>query len=105
MRKLLYWSICCVALLVVGVSAGCSRGGDQTEADSFSGVHIFEGRVSEGTGGNFVLVVGDMSYTLEGNNDEIKKFAGQTVEVSASIDGNTLRVMRIGPSTRPPQEG
>jgi hypothetical protein len=89
--KSLYW----VALLVIGVLAGCSSGGDQSEAD-FSGVHVFEGQVAEGDGGNYVLVIGDVSYELEGNNDEIRQFAGQTVEVAASIEDTTLRVTRIG---------
>ena len=107
MRKFLYWSFYCVALLVVAGLAGCSSDGEQTEGVQapFSGVHVFEGLVSEATGGNYVLVIGDESYGLEGNNDEIKQFVGQTVEVSASIEGNTLRVVRIGPPARPSPEG
>lgn len=103
MRKVRYWSLCCAALLAVGLLVACS-GGEGGEAP-FAGIHVFEGRVSEGTGGNFVLLVGDQSYALEGNNDEIRKFAGQTVHVSASMEANTLRVTRIVPAPQPPEEG
>ena len=102
MRKVASWSLCSAAVLVVCALAGC--GGGQTEA-SFEGVHIFEGRVSEAAGGSYVLLIGDKEHTLEGNTDEIRKFAGQTVQVSASIDGNTLRVTRVGPAATPPPEG
>jgi hypothetical protein len=85
-------SLGCVALLVLGMFAGCSGG---TEAENpFAGVHVFEGRVSE-SGGNFVLQVGGESFTLEGNNEEIRKFSGQSVQVSAYVEGTTLKVMRI----------
>ena len=119
-----YW----VLLLLAGVLAGCSRqSGDQAaETQSpFEGVHIFEGQVSDSScgvmhkiadakqctascvasGGNYVLVIGDVVHSLQGNNEEIKQFAGQTVQVSASLDGNTLRVVRIGPPAQPPQAG
>lgn len=115
-------------VLVFGVLAGCSReGGDQaSEAQyPYEGVHIFEGRVADSScgathkiadakqctescvaaGGTYVLVIGDVVHALQGNNDEIKPFAGQTVQVSASLDGNTLRVTRIGPPAQPPQAG
>jgi hypothetical protein len=117
-----------VLLLVAGVLGGCSpQGGDQAaETQSpFEGVHIFEGQVSDSScgvmhkiadakqcteqcvaaGGSYVLVIGDVVHSLQGNNEEIKQFAGQTVQVSASLDGNTLRVVRIGPPAQPPQEG
>lgn len=113
-------------VLVFGVLAGCSReGGDQAaEAQyPYEGVHIFEGRVSDSScgvmhkiddakqcteqcvaaGGSYVLVIGDVVHALQGNNDEIKQFAGQTVQVSASLDGNTLRVVRIAAPEQPPQ--
>ena len=120
---------CVVVLLVFGVLAGCSQqqGGEQAAETQypFEGVHIFEGRVSDSScgvmhkitdakqcteqcvvaGGSYVLVVGDVVHALQGNNDEIKPFAGQTVQVSASLDGNTLRVVRITPPEQPPQAG
>ena len=100
MRKVAYWSLCSAALLVVGLWAGCSRG---EPTDSFAGVHVFEGQVSE-SGGNFVLQVGDVQYALEGNSDEISKLAGQTAQVTASIDGDTLKVTRIIPAPIPPPQ-
>jgi hypothetical protein len=102
MTLLRYRSLYWVALLVIGVLAGCSSDGEQSEGQGdFSGVHVFEGQVAEGDGGNYVLVIGDVSYELEGNNDEIRQFSGQTVEVAASIAGNTLQVTRIGPPAPP----
>ena len=129
MATLRFLNYSMVFLLGMGVLAGCSQrpGGEQAaEAPSpYEGVHIFEGRVSDSScgvthkiddavqctescvaaGGGYVLVVGDVVHALEGNTDEIKPFAGQTVQVSASLAGNTLRVQRIGLPERPPQEG
>jgi hypothetical protein len=117
-----------VLLLMAGALGGCSRqGGDQAAETQFpfEGVHLFEGQVSDSScgvmhkiadakqcteqcvaaGGSYVLVIGDVVHSLQGNNEEIKQFAGQTAQVSASLDGNTLRVVRIGPPAQPPQEG
>jgi hypothetical protein len=89
-------------LLLLVLPAACSRGREDAAWDQgpFPGVHLFEGRVSdapEGSGGNYVLAVGDELYALQGNNEEIGRYAGQAVEVRASVDGNTLRVVRIDP--------
>jgi hypothetical protein len=100
MKKMRYWTRGCAALLVVAALTACSGSNEATEAE-FAGVHVFEGRVSEATGGSFVLVVGDTSYALEGNIDEIKKYSGQDVQVTASMGENTLRVTRIAPVQRP----
>lgn len=118
-----------VVLLVFGVLAGGSQqpGGEQAAETQypFEGIHIFEGTVADSScgathkmpdakqctdacvaaGGSYVLVIGDAVHALQGNNDEIKPFAGQTVQVSASLDGNTLRVVRIAPPEQPPQAG
>jgi len=119
---------CAVLLLVAGALGGCSRPGSEQAAETqfpFEGVHIFEGQVSDSScgvmhkiadakqcteqcaaaGGSYVLVIGSVVHPLQGNNDEIKQFAGQTVQVSASLEGNTLRVTRIGPPGQPAQEG
>lgn len=119
---------CAVLLLVAGVLGGCSRPGGEQAAETqfpFEGVHIFEGQVSDSScgvmhkiadakqctdmcvasGGSYVLVIGSVVHPLQGNNDEIKQFAGQTVQVSASLDGNTLRVTRIGPPAQPAPQG
>ena len=119
---------CAALLLVAGALAGCSRQGGEQAAETefpFEGVHLFEGQVSDSScgvmhktadakqctdmcvaaGGSYVLVIGSVVHSLQGNNEEIKQFAGQTVQVSASLDGNTLRVVRIGPPAQPPQQG
>ena len=107
MRKLSYRSNYWLALVFVALLAGCSGNSDQTEGvqDPFAGVHVFEGRITEASGGSYSLVIDDMVYALEGNADEIKQFAGQTVEVRASIDGSTLRVVRISLPGQTPHEG
>jgi hypothetical protein len=97
MTKIRYGGLGCVALLLVTVLAACSS--EPAAIEPFpGGTHVFEGRVSE-SGGNFVLMVGDESYTLEGNMDEIRKFAGQNVQVAATMGENRLRVTRITPVT------
>jgi hypothetical protein len=101
MKEVAYWSLCSAAVLVVALVVGC--GGGQAE-DSFEGIHVFEGRVSE-TGGSYALHIGDVEYALEGNTAELGKFTGQTVQVTASIEGNTLRVTRVGSAAAPPPEG
>ena len=130
MVNLRSWNNFCLVLLVAGALAGCSQqpGAEQAaETQSpFEGIHIFEGTVADSScgvmhkmpdakqctdacvtaGGTYVLVIGDMVHALEGNSEEIKPFAGQSVQVSASLDGNTLKVVRIGPpGQQPPPEG
>lgn len=113
-----YWRYSLTALLAVGMLAGCSQqGGEQSEGgqSAYGGVHVFEGQISDSScgathkmpdakactegcvngGDSYVLVVNGVVHPLEGNADEIKPFAGQTVQVSASMDGNTLHVVRI----------
>ncbi|OFW13385.1 MAG: hypothetical protein A3H27_07445 [Acidobacteria bacterium RIFCSPLOWO2_02_FULL_59_13] len=111
-----YW----VVLLLVGVLTGCTRpdSGEQiAETQNYSGVHIFEGVVSDSScgathktdnakqcteacvsgGAGYVLVVGNVVHELKGNTEQFQQWAGERVEVSASLDGNTLEVSRIEP--------
>jgi len=114
------------ALLAVGMLAGCSQqGGEQGQA-TYEGIHVFEGQVSDATcgathkmpdakactemcvagGDSYVLVIGDVVHPLQGNAEEIKPFAGAPAQVSASLEGNTLRVVSISaPGQRQPTEG
>ncbi len=127
MTQLVSWRYTLAVLLAVGLLAGCSQQGDeQATGGPFEGVHVFEGRVSDascgathkmddaracteacvGAGDSYVLVVGDVVHTLEGNADDIREFAGATAQVSASLDGDTLRVVRISaPDAGTPNEG
>jgi len=114
------------ALMMGGLLlAGCGQSGEQAEA-TYEGVHVFEGQVSDSTcgamhkmpdakacteacvggGDSYVLVIGDVVHPLQGNNEEIKQFAGAAAQVSASMEGNTLRVVRISaPGQAAPTEG
>jgi hypothetical protein len=96
--------------------SGCGQGGEQAGNQTYEGVHVFEGQVSDstcgamhkmadakacteacvGNGDSYVLVIGDVVHPLEGNIEEIKQFAGAAAQVSASLEGNTLKVVRIG---------
>ena len=123
-----YWRYSLAALLAGGMLAGCSQqGGEQAAGGgAYEGVHVFEGRVSDAScgathkmpdakacteacvnsGSSYVLVIGDVVHTLQGNAEEIKPFAGQPAQVSASLEGNTLHVVRIrAPGQPPPTEG
>jgi hypothetical protein len=115
------------ALLMGGLLlAGCGQGGEQAGQATYEGVHVFEGQVSDSTcgamhkmpdgkacteacvggGDSYVLVIGDVVHPLQGNNEEIKQFAGAAAQVSASMEGNTLRVVRISAPGQPaPTEG
>lgn len=124
------WRNLPATLLAFGMLAGCSQqqGGEQTAGGEgrYEGVHVFEGRVSDATcgathkmddakacteacvngGDSYVLVIGDVVHPLQGNAEEIKPFAGQPAQVSASLEGNTLHVVRISaPGQPPPSEG
>lgn len=124
-----YWRYSLAALLVVGLMAGCSQqGGEQAAGGGspYEGVHVFEGQVSDSScgathkmadakacteacvngGDSYVLVIGDVVHPLEGDAEAIKPFAGQPAQVSASLEGNTLHVVRISaPGQPPPTEG
>jgi hypothetical protein len=100
---------------------GCTRpdGSEQTEEtqQSFQSVHIFEGVVSDAScglthktddpkqctiacvenGSDYVLLIEGVVHNLRGDAEEFRRFAGEEVAVSASLDGNTLEVVRIGP--------
>jgi hypothetical protein len=57
-------------------------------------------------GEGYVLVIGDVVHPMQGNAEDIKAFAGQTAQVSASLEGNTLHVVRIrAPGQASPTEG
>jgi hypothetical protein len=49
-------------------------------------------------GSNYVLVAGNETYTLEGDQIQLKKFAGGSATVTGHLDGSILRVATIGPS-------
>jgi len=124
------WATWPAAVLIGGLLlAGCSRQGGEQAADGqfpYEGVHVFEGQVSDAScgathkmpdakactemcvagGGGYVLVIGNVVHPLEGNAEEIKAFAGAAAQVSASLEGNTLRVVSIrAPGQRQPTEG
>ena len=124
MTQLVSWQYTLAVLLAMGLLAGCSQ--QVGEPAPFEGVHVFEGLVSDsscgavhrmedaracteacvGAGDSYVLVVGDVVHTLEGNADDIREFAGATAQVSASLDGDTLRVVQIrAPDAGMPNEG
>ena len=115
-----YVSTYSVALLVVAVLTGCTRpdSGEQTAEtqQSFHGVHTFEGVVSDAScglthktddpkqctiacvenGSIYVLLIEGVIHDLRGDAEELRRFAGEQVAVSASLDGNTLEIVRIG---------
>lgn len=118
-----YLSNYLVPLLVVGALTGCTRP-DRSEQtaetapqQSFYGVHVFEGVISDSScglthktsdpkqctltcvegGSDYVLLIASVVHDLQGNSEEFKRFAGEQVSVRASLDGSTLAVVRIGP--------
>lgn len=108
-----------VALLIGGVLLAITL--SQLAAQTSESRHVFVGVVSDsscgvkhktdnakqcteaciGNGASYVLVINDVVHKLQGNPEEFKKFAGEKVEISASLDGNTLKVARIGPVSQP----
>ena len=120
------WRYLLAAVLAAGLMAGCSQGGEQAAGEgAYEGVHVFEGQVSDAScgathkmpdakactegcvngGESYVLVIGDVVHPMEGNAEEIKAFAGQAAQVSASLEGNTLKVVRIRAPGQPATEG
>jgi hypothetical protein len=47
-------------------------------------------------GDDIIMVVGDKTYKLQGNTDEILKYIADKATVTGRLDGNTLSVDTIG---------
>jgi len=52
-------------------------------------------RVCVHRGANYVLVDGDKSYRLEGNNTQLGIYSGTRVELTGSLAGNRIQVSSI----------
>ena|ERR1700737_480448 len=48
-------------------------------------------------GSNYVLVVGNDTYTLDGDRHQLEKFAGGSATVTGNFDGAKLKVAEIEP--------
>jgi len=118
MKMSRYLDNCWVALLLAGVLTGCTQRESVEPVEQITETrHVFEGVVADSScgathktdnakqcteacvagGADYVLVIGEVVHELEGNAEELSRFAGERVEVSASLDGTTLKVARIGP--------
>lgn len=51
-------------------------------------------------GSNYVLVVGNDAYTLDGDRHQLEKFAGGSATVTGNLDGATLKVTEIQPASK-----
>lgn len=51
-----------------------------------------------GQGADYVLIVGDKRYVLQGNKSQLEKFAGGRAAVSGEVHGNILEVKSLLPS-------
>ena len=47
------------------------------------------------SGSDYALVSSDKVYTLKGNSAHLDKFAGQAVEVTGKLSGNTFTIDSI----------
>lgn len=54
-------------------------------------------RICVRDGSSYALVDGDKTYKLEGNDADLARFAGQRIELSGSMRGDTINVSRIVP--------
>lgn len=50
-------------------------------------------------GDDIVLVVGDKTYKLQGNQDEMLKYIAGKATITGRLDGNTIAVETIGKSS------
>jgi hypothetical protein len=48
-------------------------------------------------GANYSLVNGDKKYALDGNADELSKWAGQRTTIAGTRSGDTIKVTSVGP--------
>lgn len=46
---------------------------------------------------NYVLVVGNETYTLDGDHKQLEKFAGGSATVTGNLDGSIFKVATIEP--------
>ena len=49
-------------------------------------------------GADYVLIVGDKRYVLQGDKSQLEKFAGGRAAVSGEVHGNILEVKSVSPS-------
>jgi hypothetical protein len=49
-------------------------------------------------GGSYALVVGDKVYTLDGDKEELGKYAGKSVTVTGAPDGDKIKVASVKPA-------
>ena len=49
-------------------------------------------------GSKYALVVGSDVYELDGKTDELKKFAGQKVKLTGTVDGKKIQVESVAKS-------
>jgi hypothetical protein len=48
------------------------------------------------SGGKYSLVNGDKKYLLDGNADELSRWAGQRVTIAGNRSGDTIKVASVG---------
>lgn len=49
-------------------------------------------------GANYALVSGDKVYTLDGDKEKLGKYAGQSVTITGSVDGDKIKVESVKPA-------
>jgi hypothetical protein len=71
-------------------------------SDSMCGAkHVMKGSDAACTkacvehGANYALVSGDKVYTLDGDKEELGKYAGQSVTVTGAVDGDKIKVESV----------
>ena len=52
-------------------------------------------RICVRNGSKYALVDGDRTYNLEGNDADLARFAGQRIELSGAMRGDTINVSQI----------
>jgi hypothetical protein len=51
-------------------------------------------------GSSYVLVVGNKTYTLEGDHHQLEKFAGGSATVTGNLDGSIFKVTTMEPVSK-----
>jgi hypothetical protein len=105
----MFW-VGAISLIVVVSSIAVARADEtgMTQQTAMQAQHIAQswsgwvGKI-EKSGSNYTLAIGEPParvYTLEGKTAEFEKFLGALVKVQGDLNGTTLKVTNVEPSSR-----
>lgn len=105
-QRILAAGFCLVLVVAIFGSTALLAAGSQTftgvVSDTMCGAkHVMKGSDAACTkgcvehGGNYALISGDKIYALDGDKEELAKYAGQPVTVTGAVEGDKIKVESV----------